>query len=57
MVLIYTYAGGSSGVPAQQDIKGQKVITGIHSSHSTWAYKRIPGYANNIPAHKHYCIT
>jgi len=53
--LMYNSEERLATAPSQQDIKGQKVITGVHSAHNSWAYKRIPGYSYSIPAHRHYC--
>ena len=37
-----------------QDLKGFRVITGLHTSH-TWAYKRVPNYPTSTPVHYKYC--
>jgi hypothetical protein len=39
-----------------QDLKGFRVITGLHTSHS-WAYRRVDGYPASIPVHYKYCTS
>ncbi len=48
-------ADRTATMPSTQDIKGFKVITGQHISHSWTPYTRVPGYSISIPVHWRYC--